>query len=217
MRLCYNNATYCLEMLKSNKDNFSDNRFSEIQETIKNIIKQDGNEYCTMESIYNRYLDFEEESEYNGQKKIDIKKVNSVIGYFASYVNPLYKVKLMKLLWYADSLYYKYFNKSITGLVYQHLPLGAVPIACNEILNLPSIRVEEEYSNEYVMYRIYPNMQINISDFTLDELEVLQRVASYFKDYKTKDIVEYMHNEKAYKKTKFRDVISFEYAGDLQI
>ena len=35
---------------------------------------------------------------------------------------------------------------------------------------------------------------------------------------KTKDeIVSFMHNEKAYQRTKFRDVISFEYAGDLQI
>ena len=60
----------------------------------------------------------------------------------------------MKLLWYADFLFYKLYDKSMTGLVYQHLPLGAVPVAYNQILELPSIKVIEEMHNDYIGYKI---------------------------------------------------------------
>lgn len=59
-----------------------------------------------------------------------------LLGYFAQYIESLDKVKWMKLLWYTDALYFKREGKSMTGLVYKHLPLGAVPVAYNELLYL---------------------------------------------------------------------------------
>jgi len=41
----------------------------------------------------------------------------------------------MKLLWYTDALYFKRYGQSMTGLVYKHMPLGALPVAFDEILN----------------------------------------------------------------------------------
>ena len=48
----------------------------------------------------------------------------------------------MKLLWYIDSIAYKENKKSLTGLVYTHQKMGALPIAYDELLKLPSIKVE---------------------------------------------------------------------------
>ena len=72
-------------------------------------------------------------------------KVVDVIRYFAASVNitSLYKVKLMKLMWYADALAYKKRGAAITGLVYQALPMGALPVGHNSIIDLRGVPCEE--------------------------------------------------------------------------
>lgn len=54
--------------------------------------------------------------------------------------------------------------------------------------------------NDYIGYRICSKRGINLNEFTLEELKVLQKVVSYFKDFNTKKIVDYMHDEEAYVK-----------------
>lgn len=215
MRLTLENPSYSLNMLEKNKGKYSKDRYEAIKSKIKDVIKKNGNEYLKNEEIRNAYIDFDYETELNGFKLLSIDKVNSVIGYFSNYINPLYKVKLMKLLWYADSLFYKLYDKSMTGLVYRHLPLGAVPVAYTQILELPSIEVKEEMYNEYIGYKICPRRKVSIDEFTLEELKVLQEVTSYFKDYSTKEIIDYMHCEKAYINTKPNEIISYSLVKDL--
>ncbi|NLI57166.1 MAG: SocA family protein [Clostridium sp.] len=106
-----------------------------------------------IQEIKNAYVEYDVKSDYNGYKLLDIEKINAVIGYFAQYIESLYKVKLMKLLWYLDALYFKREGTSMTGLVYKHLPLGAVPIAYNELLYLPAVKVVEDYFDD--LYRIH--------------------------------------------------------------
>lgn len=87
-----------------------------------------------MKSLNSLYVTYQEESDFNGYKLLDIDKLTNVIGYFACFVHNLYKVKLMKLLWYTDALYYKRYGRAMTGLVYKHMPLGALPIGYDEII-----------------------------------------------------------------------------------
>jgi bacteriocin-like protein len=48
------------------------------------------------------YINYSEESDFNGFKVLDIDKLANVIGYFAQFIDNLYKVKPKKLLWYAE-------------------------------------------------------------------------------------------------------------------
>ncbi|MBU7006514.1 Panacea domain-containing protein [Phosphitispora fastidiosa] len=118
--------------------------------------------------------------------------------------------------WYSDVLNFKGHGKSMTGLVYQHLPMGAVPLGYNEILSLPSIKVEEEYINDYVGYKIHPNQEINISSFSLDELNILQRVANFFRTKNTDEVVAYMHSEAAYIKTRPNELIPYSLTEEVR-
>ena len=121
----------------------------------------------------------------------------------------------MKLLWYSDALYYKRYGKSITGLVYKHMPLGALPIAYDEIIYLPTVKVLEEIIDYNVSYKIVPKDEINLSSFSLKELSVLEEIAMAFKDYKAKEIVDYMHKEKAYTETEPNQLIPFSLSKEL--
>jgi len=127
-----------------------------------------------------------------------------------------YKVKLMKLLWYADALHFKRHGEAITGLVYKHMPLGALPLAHEEIMALPAIRVVEDYINGDISYRVYSNGYLNLAELSLSEVEVLTEVVKKFKSMRAKDIIDYMHQEPAYYETGDGQIISFCFAQKLR-
>jgi putative zinc finger/helix-turn-helix YgiT family protein len=212
MRMIYDNPLFALECLNKHKERFSKEKFDIISSRIKKQIEKIGTTYLKKKEILSQYVNFEEENDYNGYKKLDIEKLNNVIAYFAQNVNYLYKVKLMKLLWYTDVIYYNRHGKSMTGLVYRHMPLGALPIAYDEIIHLPGVRVEEEIINDDIAYRIYPNQEMTKPNFSAEELDVLETVASAFKDTKSKEIIDYMHDEEAYTHTKLNQIIPYSIA-----
>jgi len=215
MRMAFENPMFALDSLDKHKDRFAEERYKRIRKNITDKIEKFGNLYLKKQEINSHYINYHEPSDFNGYKELDIKKLANVIGYFSHFVNYLYKVKLMKLLWYADALHFRRYERSMTGLVYKHRPYGALPIAFDEIIYLPTVKVVEEIIYEDISYKIIPNKDINVSDFSLEELSVLEAVATKFKDYKAREIVEYMHKEKAYKDTEAHQIIPYSLAKEL--
>lgn len=215
MRLTLDNPSYCLDMLEKNKEQFDTARYEGIRSTIIQQIKKVGENYFIKESIKSQYVDYSMPCIQNGFQVLDLEKLNSVMGYLSAYIPSLYKVKLMKLLWYVDALSFKRYQKAMTGLVYRHMQLGAVPIAHYDIMKLSAVHVEEEEFDDCTAYKISPAFEISLRSFTFEELEVLNEVIRYFKDYSTKSIVQYMHDENAYQMTNSNEVIPFTYAGEL--
>lgn len=212
LRLVARNPAFALEMLIRHKDLFTDDRFIEISTLLKNLIKAQGNIELKRQMMLNCYVDYDTECDANGFKILDIDKLSDVLAYFANYVPRLYKVKLMKLLWYSDVLFFKKYKRSMTGLVYQHMPLGALPIGYNEIVYLPTVRVDEEENEKGTMYHIMPLSPPVNPMFSLEEQDILSRVASKFKDFNSKEIIDYMHNEEVYKNTADGEVILYSHA-----
>lgn len=215
MRMVYENPMFALECIDKHKERFTPEKYARIRKNIINRVEEIGNIYLKKQEINSLYVNFDEENDFNGYKILDIDKVANVIEYFSQFVDNLYKVKLMKLLWYADSIFFGRHGKSMTGLVYKHMPLGALPIAYNEITSLPTVKVVEELIYDDISYRIRPNKEVNISDFSLEELKVLEVVASTFKNYKSREIIDYMHKEKAYTDTIPNQVIPYSLAKQL--
>lgn len=218
LRFLIDNPGYALELLNKHRNLFDMDRYKQIKEGIKEKINDKGLLYIVKQQIKNLYANFDEQMDYNGQKVLDIEKVDKVLCFFANYIKPLYKVKTMKLLWFTDVLHYKRFGCAMTGLVYKHLPLGAVPIAFNEILSLPSIKVIEEYGygESDIRYRVIPNKTMALDSFSFEELEILNKVVGFFKNMKTQEIVDYMHQEYAYNSTEQNEIISFSLTRNLR-
>ena len=121
----------------------------------------------------------------------------------------------MKMLWYADALYFKYFGSSMTGLVYQHKDMGALPIGHNKLLGLERINVQEESSPNYdLLIHFYPVDNMDYSVISEEEIAVLDKVITKFRRYKTQQIVEYMHKEKAYLMTINEEIIPYSLAKE---
>ncbi len=215
MRMAHENPLFALQSLEKHKLKFAEARYAKVRNKIIQRVKESGTQYLKIQEIKSIYLSYSEECDYNGYKVLDLEKLASVIGYMANYVNNLYRVKLMKLLWYADVLHYKRYGKAMMGLVYKHMTFGALPLGYNEIIHLPNVKVEEEVIYDDISYRIVPNMEVTISSFTLEDLNILELISSKFKDFCSKEIVDYMHQEKAYRETEPYHIISYEHAKEL--
>lgn len=210
------NPMKAYEFLKKNKDKFSSLKYLEIREKIVQNLDVHGKEFLKRQVLESEYVDYTEPSDLNGNKTLDINKLESIISYFAKRVNNLYKVKLMKMLWYADSLSFKTNGVAMTGLVYCHDAMGALPKGHYKILDLENINVEKEEDYENTRYHILPNDKIDLSALNANEMDILDQVINKFKNFKATDIVEYMHKERAYMETKDGQEIPFSLAKEIR-
>ena len=217
LRLIKDNPLKALEFLKKNSDKFTPAKKEEIRTKIVEKLGMYGKEYLTRQAFISEYANFEDASDSNGYAVLNIDKIEAVVSYIAEKVLNLYKVKLMKMLWYTDVLAYKKNGVSMTGLVYRHEAMGALPIGHYSLMNLENINVKEEMSYNYdIMLHIYPGIGIDYSILNDEEKEILDKVIEQFKNYKAKEIVDYMHEEKAYIETKAGDIIPFSLAKGIR-
>lgn len=105
----------------------------------------------------------------------------------------------------------------MTGLVYRHEPMGALPIGHYSLMNLERLNVQEEVSGVYdLILHVYPTKNMDYGIFNDDEEETLNLAIEKFKTYKANEIVDYMHEEKAYNETKAGKIILFSLAKEIR-
>lgn len=217
LRLIKDNPLKALEFLEKNSDKFTPSKRAEIKETIIEKLDSYGKEFLTRQALKGEYAGFEELSDSNGYTTLDVDKVEAVISYLAEYMSNLYKVKLMKALWYSDALSYKKTGRAMTGLVYRHNAMGALPIGHYRLMNLENINIKEEMSHNYdSMLHVYPSDKADYSILSNEEKSILDTVIKKFKNYKASEIVNYMHEEYAYKQTSNGDIIPFSLAKKIK-
>ena len=217
LRLIKDNPLQALEFLKKNSAKFSVLKRREIHSKMVEKLDACGKEYLTRQALEGEYADFEEPSDSNGYVMINIDKIEAAVSYIAEKVSNLFKVKLMKMLWYSDALSYKKYGYAITGLVYRHNEMGALPIGHSRIMSLENINVQEEVSVNYdSMFHIYPIERMDYGILSDDDKEILDTVIMKFKVFNTKEIVDYMHEEKAYRRTKQGEIIPFSMAKEIR-
>ena len=217
LRLIRDNPLQALDFLKKNSDKFSAQKRLEIKSRILDKLDHYGKEYLTRQAFEGEYANFEEPCDSNGFALLDIDKIETVISYIAETVSNLYKVKLMKMLWYVDSLSFKRRGMAITGMVYRHEAMGALPVGHYSLMNLESLNVVEEESINYdSMLHIYPTKGADYSILSDEEKSIIDCVIKKFQSYKAKDIVDYMHAEKAYTMTGSGEIIPFSLAGEIR-
>ena len=217
LRMIKDNPLVALELLKKNEDKFSETKRKYVRSKIVDKLDSYGKEYLTRQALEAEYANFDKINEFNGYIALDIDKIEAMVSYIAEGISNLFKVKLMKMLWYADALSFKRRGVSMTGMVYRHESMGALPIGHYSLMNLENLNVREEESNNYdLMLHVYPSEGMDYSILTDEDRTILDDVIKKFKNYKAKDIIEYMHREIAYTKTKAGEIIPFSLANEIR-
>lgn len=217
LRMIKDNPLVALELLKKNEDKFSETKRKYVRSKIVDKLDSYGKEYLTRQALEAEYANFDKINDFNGYITLDINKIEAMVSYIAEGISNLFKVKLMKMLWYADALSFKRRGVSMTGMVYRHESMGALPIGHYSLMNLENLNVCEEESNNYdLMLHVYPSEGMDYSILTDEDRTILDDVIKKFKNYKAKDIIEYMHREIAYTKTKAGEIIPFSLAKEIR-
>lgn len=217
LRLIKDNPLRALEFLKKNADKFTPMKRMEIKSKIVEKLDSYGKEYLTRQTFEGEYANFEETSDSNGFTVLNIDKIEAIISYIAEKVSNLFKVKLMKMLWYSDVLAFIENGFAMTGMVYRHEPMGALPIGHYSLMNLENLNIKEEMSYNYdTKLYVYPTDGMDYSVLSDGEKAILDKVIEKFRNFKAKDIVDYMHEEKAYKETNAGEIIPFSLAKEIR-
>lgn len=156
----------------------------------------------------------------SGYVRLDVNKLFQAMKYFC-FNDQVTKTKLMKLLFYADFKHYQDNGVSISGARYAHAYHGPVPdqfetwlVAISEWEN--QITREEQPFGDFVG-EVYTSGEPDWSIFSPSELAALAFVKNKFLKYSARQIREFSHREKGYLSTKDGEIISYQYAQDLQI
>lgn len=217
LRLIKDNPLQALEFFKKNADKFTMSKRMEIRSHIVDKLDSYGKEFLTRQTFESEYANFEEPSDSNGLTTLNIDKIEAMISYIAEKTDNLFKVKLMKMLWYSDVLAFIENGFAMTGMVYRHEAMGALPVGHYSLMNLEKLNVQEEMSYTYdTMLHVYPIVNMDYTILNDGEKSILDRVITKFGNYKAKDIVEYMHKEKAYTETKQGEIIPFSLARKIR-
>ncbi|MGB4232596.1 MAG: type II TA system antitoxin MqsA family protein [bacterium] len=205
-----------LELLDRAKDELSQKAYYKYRKQAQKIYHNQRNRYLkdALEALYAKFCD---NPSVTGNTKLNIDKAIEVINYLAANVQNLHKVKLMKMMWYADFLHYKKEKRSITGLAYVALPLGAVPEGYKTLLSFEDVCYEEIQYGENIGYKFYPAPGFQIKELTDSEKQTLDQIIDYFQHYSAKEIIAHMHGEEAYLKTEKLALISYDYAEKLSL
>lgn len=215
LRKISSDPKWFMEMLKRAKDNLSEKAYLKYCNEANEHFKRNKNQYI-IDSIYAIYADYTDKV-VTGNVNLSISKVIELINYLAKKVEKLHKVKLMKMLWYSDVLNYKRYQKSITGLAYSALPMGAVPEGYEQIVLLEGVIFDTVFYEENVAYKFKPNPKIEITHLTPCEIETIDTIINELGRLTTDQIVHKMHEEDAYKYTRSNEIISYSYAEALSI
>lgn len=207
------------ELLERNKGDLTNSEFNNIKRKLSEYIKENKNKmmFSFMENVFSTNQD-----EYSGYQKFSIEKLTQMVKFFASKDSNLYKLRLLKFLFYSDFLCFKRTTLSMSGLQYVRLPRGPVPKDYDIVLDL-AVRTGE--INKELVYFGYPNPgekfesvgDIDFSIFTRDEIEVMELVYSKLKHHNSDSISEFSHQESAWANTNPSDAISYKYANELSI
>lgn len=180
-------------------------------ENKRNNIKCEFEKYAALGNV--------ERGIYTGFVAPNLEKARQMVVFFAGLCKP-FTTKMNKLLFYSDFLNFKRTGYSISGMTYQAITMGPVPVRYDGLYgNVSDIveRVAEYYSNDASGEQFTTTTGFDGSLFTPDELKTLETVADCLKNIPTSKIVSVSHEEIGWIENHLnRNLISYQYAFDLK-
>ena len=207
-----------LELLNKTRDSFSPSSYQKYLLAAKEAY-EDARDSYLRKAIEAEYAGIPSNPANNGNAELNLDKVVDIIIYYSNSpdVVSLYKVKLMKLLWYTDALSYKRTGRAITGLVYMRMPMGALPVAHDSIIDLKGVSYEEIDFGEGSGYHFIRTVMPSFPHLSEKDIEVCNTIAKQLGKMSKDTLVNTMHKEVAYTETAPRDIIQFKYAENLSL
>jgi len=133
----------------------------------------------------------------NGFGEFNHRKVEEMVKYLAG--ANIFPTKLNKKMFYADFLHFKRHGISISGLRYQAVHFGPVPVHYNTIYDhIPGLVSHSQFHGNHESTILSAEAAADLSVFTDNELATLHEINEKLSPFSTKEIVELSHKESAW-------------------
>lgn len=124
------------------------------------------------------------------------------------------KTKLAKLLYLADFSYYYKNAKSMSGMQYRKLQYGPVPDlyfrALDELEEEGKIERDSKKSDVILISENNGSKKVPLEKLEKKEIELIGKIAKKWEDKKTREIVNFTHNQLPYKVCSPDEIIPYE-------
>ena len=134
---------------------------------------------------------------YNGFGEFNHRKVEEMVRFFVKQ-SPCFPTKLNKEMFYADFSHYRKFGISISGLRYQAIQYGPVPVHYSTIYDhIPGL-VQEYILHDGIEATSFSCNDCDLTVFNDKERATLEEVAQVLTPMAVKDIVAQSHEESSW-------------------
>lgn len=184
---------FMLHLLESSRAEFDNAEYAKVY----NLISTSENK---VESEVQKRLIFRDirRSIYNGFGSLSVSRVSEMVKYFIFAEGGIFPTKLNKEMFYADFLNYKLRGQSISGLQYQAIQYGPVPVHYDTIYdNINGICKDIVVSHNMESTRLSCESW-DASVFTQEELDLLKQVSDKIRQMSTQEIIDKSHQEDAW-------------------
>lgn len=175
-----------ISFLEASKSEMTESEYARIKKKVENVAGD--------------YSLVGQPSEFNGFKSLSCNKISAVVLMLLTEMGATFVTKMNKLLFYVDFLSYKRHGYGITGLAYCALQFGPVPKDWAKIYSsLPNVDMEEYvYPSGQSGILLKPASECQGEMLDQNEIRVIERVCTLFKDKSAGEISNISHQEKAW-------------------
>lgn len=206
------NPNKMLEFLEMNSEKVGQQKAKELKEHLQEMLNSNLYEQLIIDEI--RDIFQHEPDIFSGYKPFDFKKFSNMVWFFSKKDRP-YLTKLNKLMFYADYYFFKNFQMSLSGAKYMRHHYGPVPEKFQTLYdNINDIEIIENDHGSFTS-TIIDKCEEEI--FNEQELEILNFVYDKFKTMYSGEIRDFSHEEKCWIETPNKELISYNYAEDLDM
>ena len=189
------NRQFMLHLLEDSRTEFSEEEYNKVyQSVLTSEVRQ--------ESEVQKQLIYRDtrRSIYNGFGMLSTSRVSEMVKFFICQEGGIFPTKLNKEMFYADFLHYKLHGQSISGLQYQAIQYGPVPVHYDTIYdNIDGIRKDIVVSHNMESIRLTCDTW-DARVFTEEELQTLNAVMTMARPLTTQDLIAISHKEDAWQK-----------------
>ena len=188
------NRQFMLHLLEDSRAEFDEAEYNKVRQSILASAAKPENE------VQKRliYRDIRR-SVYNGFGQMNVEKVSEMAKFFICKEGGLFPTKLNKEMFYADFLHYKLHGQSISGLQYQAIQYGPVPVHYDTVYdNIEGISKEIVVAHDMESTRLSCS-SCDTSVFTEQELKILLEVLAKIQPKSTQEVIDRSHEEDAWK------------------
>ncbi|MBP5635956.1 MAG: DUF4065 domain-containing protein [Bacteroidales bacterium] len=133
----------------------------------------------------------------NGFAEFNHRKVEEMVKYLAG--DSIFPTKMNKMMFYADFLHFKRHGISISGLRYQAIHYGPVPMHYNTIYDhIPGIHRNTEFFGNHECSVLSRDVEPDTSVFNENEMATLREINERISPLSTSEIIELSHKESAW-------------------